>query len=221
MRLVIDGRYLSRQPSGIGSYVRALIARLPALAPDISIRLWVGAESANLDARYLQLHRVSSGANGLMTMVGPWALDRLRASDLFHAPSNVLGFGLPCPAVVTVHDVMWLDSPDDCQPRPCLRPISRAYYQVGIRRALRLARRILTVSHASARAIERVEPSAAAKITVTHNAYEPHFQPPAHLVSTRARAARILGFSDDYLLDRRPESADEGSRGCRARLCKC
>lgn len=200
MRLVIDGRYLSDPPSGIGSYVRALVARLPLLAPDIPFRLWVGSGGARVDTRGLDLHRVSARANSLMTMLGPWALDRLRAGDLFHAPSNVLGFGLPCPAIVTVHDVMWLERPDDCQPVRCLRPISRAYFGIGIRRALRKARRILTVSHASARAIERTEPSVAGKVVVTHNACESHFRPPDDVQLARAKAARILGFNDDYLL---------------------
>ena len=202
MRLVIDGRYLSHRPSGIGSYIRALIARLPELAPDIPFRLWVGDELADRDraAPRVQLHTVSSHPNGLMTLAGLWALDRLGPKDLFHAPANVLGFGLPCPSVVTVHDLMWLERPNDCQPAPCLRPISRAYYRIGIKRALRKARRILTVSHASARAIEREEPSAAGKIVVTHNAVEPFFQRPADRSIARKSAARVLGFNDDYLV---------------------
>ena len=202
MRLVIDGRYLGCRPSGIGSYIRALIARLPDLAPDIPIRLWVGSDSFNWDsaAGRVQLHRVVSRPNSLMTLVGPWALDRLKASDLFHAPANVLGFGLPCPSIVTVHDVMWLERPEDCQPTPYLRPISRTYYGIGIKRALRTAKRILTVSHASAKAIERIEPRASGRIIVAHNAHEQHFQPPKIAEVARANAAKILGFKNDYLL---------------------
>jgi glycosyltransferase involved in cell wall biosynthesis len=200
MRLVIDCRYLGAQPSGIGSYLRALITRLPDLAPDIPIRLWVGTDIADLDTQRVQVHRVSSRPNSFMTLAGPWALDHLRPDDLFHAPANILGFGLPCPSVVTVHDLMWLDRPDDCQPTPYLRPISRAFFCIGIRRAMRLARRIFTVSSASARAIERAEPSVAGRVVVTHNAYEPCFQPPPNPQAVRGRAARILGFGDDYLL---------------------
>ncbi len=200
MRLVIDCRYLGPQPSGIGSYLRALIARLPDLAPDLPIRLWVGRDIADLDTRRVEVHRVSSRPNSLVTLAGPWALDHLRPGDLFHAPANILGFGLPCPSVVTVHDLMWLDRPDDCQPTPFLRPISRTFFSIGIRRSMRLARRVFTVSRASARAIERAEPSAAGKIVVTHNAYEPCFQPPSDPQAVRSRATRILGFRDDYLL---------------------
>jgi glycosyltransferase involved in cell wall biosynthesis len=201
-RLVIDGRYLGIRPSGIGNYVQALIARLPELAPDIPIRLWVGSESikAHLVAQHVEQHRVSSLPNGLMTLVGPWAMDRLTPDDLFHAPANILGFGLPCPSIVTVHDVMWIDSPNDCQAARYLRPISRAYYSIGIRHALSEARRILTVSHASANAIERIVPGASTRTVVAHNSYEPQFHPPEQPEVARAAAARILGFKEEFLL---------------------
>ena len=30
---------------------------------------------------------------------------------LYHCPFNVLPLGLPCPGVVTIHDLIWLQSP--------------------------------------------------------------------------------------------------------------
>lgn len=202
MRLVIDARYWGHRASGIGNYVGALIARLPELAPDIPIRLWVENETLtrDLNLSHMQRHRVVSRPSSLATLVGPWVLDRLRPSDLFHAPANILGFGLPCPSVVTVHDVMWIDRPEDCQPQWHLRPISRVYYGIGIKHALRKARRILTVSQASAKAIERIDPAVAAKIVVAHNAYERHFQLPRYPKIARSNAARILGSNQEYLL---------------------
>ena len=85
MRLVIDGRYLGLGPSGIGSYIRALIARLPDLAPDIPFRIWVAGDSSNLDsvAQRVQLHRVTSRPNSLITLVGPWALINLSQTIYF------------------------------------------------------------------------------------------------------------------------------------------
>lgn len=202
MCLVIDARYLGPRSSGIGTYIKALVCRLPVLAPDLPIRLWVDRETSFPGAaeRGIHLHRVAPVANSLMTLAGPWALDRLTARDLFHAPANILGYGMPCPSIVTVHDVMWLERPADCQPSPWLRPISQTYYHIGIRRALRRARRILTVSNASARAIQQIEPSVDGKIVVTHNAHEAHFQLPSCPCGARTKAARILGFENDYLL---------------------
>src|SRR6185295_7056618 len=104
--------------------------------------------------------RVRSVPAGLATLLWPRYLDSLEPDDVFHGPANILGFGLPCVPVVTVHDVMWIENLEWCQPVPYLRPVSRAYYSTGILRALRLAERLLTVSQASADAIVRVEPSA-------------------------------------------------------------
>jgi len=201
MRIVIDGRYLDRRPSGIGSYVHALVTRLPVLAPDLEFRVWTGGVGrSEISAKGLDWHLVPQEANGLMTLLAPWLLDRLEPGDLFHAPANVLGFGLPCPSVVTVHDAMWIERPAECQPKPILRPISKNYFRIGIRNALRQARRIVTVSHASARAIERVERAASGKISVVHNGYDPQFEPPKSRTLARQKASRVLGFNDDYLL---------------------
>ncbi len=40
MKITIDCRYIRERPSGIGAYVRALVDRLPALAPDLDFVLW-------------------------------------------------------------------------------------------------------------------------------------------------------------------------------------
>lgn len=202
MLLVLDGRYLGKKPSGIGNYIKALVTRLPQLDPDLRIRLWVrdAADVQELASDRVHLHRVRPAPNSAATLLAPWALDRLSAADVYHAPANVLGFGIACPSVVTVHDVMWLDRLSECQPNPWLRPISGAYFGAGIRHALRSAQRILTVSHASSAAIQQVEPSTAGRIVVTHNAPEAHFRPARDRQGARRSAAQLLGFDNDYFL---------------------
>ena len=201
-RIVIDARYLGASPSGIGNYVRALVSRLPRLAPDLQFRVWVRrlADVRQVTSNHIQIHRVSASPNGAISMVAPWLLDRLGPLDVFHGTSNILGSGLPCRSIVTVHDVMWLNDLENCQPVAWRRPISEAYFGNGIRRALRKARKIITVSHASARSILQIEPSIEGKIVVTHNACEPCFRPPNDLRGARRQAARILGFEDEYLM---------------------
>jgi glycosyltransferase involved in cell wall biosynthesis len=201
MRYVIDARYAGPRPSGIGEYVRALGKRLPALAPDAELGFWIrpGTDHFASGAR-VSYETVRSAPAGLGTLFATRLLGRLDAGDVFHGPANILGFGLPCPAIVTVHDVMWLDHVAWCQPRPLLRPISGRYYATGIYRALRHAAKILTVSHASADAILRLVPEAKSKIVVTHNACEPVFRPPASLSEAQALAAESLGFDEPYFL---------------------
>ena len=40
LRIAIDARYVREKPSGIGAYVRALVARLPDLAPNDHFFFW-------------------------------------------------------------------------------------------------------------------------------------------------------------------------------------
>lgn len=201
MRFVLDARYAGPKPSGIGNYVRALAARLPALAPEADFEFWLPKGAAPLSASPRVTHRtLEAPPSGLLTLAGPGFLGELAPGDLFHTPSNVLGFHVPCPALVTVHDTMWLEHLAWCQPRPWLRPISGAYFGVGIRRALRHAERVLTVSQASADDIVRLEPSAAKRIVVVPNAHEACFRTPASRETARALAAATLGFTEPYFL---------------------
>ncbi len=202
MRLVLDARYLGPKTSGIGNYVRAIATRLPRLAPELELRLWLppaGDLPEALEGRST-VRRISAIPNGVASLLAPHWWEGWRSGDLFHSPANILGFGIPAPSVVTVHDVMWLDHLSWCQPNPWLRPISFAFFQTAIRHALTQAKRILTVSQASADAILRRYPGAGPRIVVARNAHEACFQPPAEPAKVRAEAARVLGFDEDYVL---------------------
>jgi glycosyltransferase involved in cell wall biosynthesis len=202
MRIVLDARYLGPKTSGIGTYVRAVAKRLPKLDPDLDLRLWL-PENGQLDADLAQRvssRHLSAVPNGLATLCLSRWFDDWTEVDLFHAPANVLGFGIPVPAVVTLHDVMWLEHLAWCQPIALARPVSFAYFQTAIRHAIRKARRILTVSRASRDAIIRIEPRAHSRIVVAHNAHEPDFCPPSSRAQARANAANRLGFEEDYVL---------------------
>lgn len=201
-RIVIDGRYLGSRASGIGTYVRALIARIPALAPDLQLRVWVrNSSDVPTDSRgSVQVHQVAAAANGVMSLIAPASLDRLTPHDVFHSTYNILGRGLPCRTIVTVHDVMWVQTPAECQPDAWRRPISAMYFGNGIRRALRQARKILTVSSASARCIQRMDPSTVGKTIVTPNACADCFRPPDNLEVVQTRAAAMLGIHGKYFL---------------------
>ena len=201
MRVVIDGRYLCGRPSGIGQYVRALVSRLPALAPELEFRIWTGPDWAPEQApRDVQLRPIRAKSNSLATLCGLRRLDRLSPNDVFHATANVLGFGLPCPSVVTVHDTMWLDCVEECQPNRFLRPISRVYFRTGIMRALRKASRVVTVSEASAKAIERVDAATSRRLRVIHHGFEASFCPPDAPETAKQAARQILGLDGDFLL---------------------
>jgi glycosyltransferase involved in cell wall biosynthesis len=202
MRIVLDARYLGPKTSGVGSYIRAVTSRLVKLDPTLELRLWLpqaGRIHEEL-AQRVTTRRLSAIPNGLATLFLSRWFDDWSNVDLFHGPANILAFGLPVPAVVTLHDVMWLDHLSWCQPVPWLRPVSFAFFQTAIRNALRQSRRILTVSQASRDAILRIDATLSKRIVVAHNAHEPEFCPPESRDQARARAAKVLGFAEDFVL---------------------
>ncbi|MBK7579855.1 MAG: glycosyltransferase family 4 protein [Myxococcales bacterium] len=198
----IDCRYVRERPSGIGAYVQALVDRVPRLAPGSRFQLWVDPRAARPLSAEANVGEsvVAAPANGLMTLTMPSRLVNLDDSDVLHAPFNILGRGVQCPTVVTVHDLMWLESPADAEGLSAVTPFKAAFYRDGILRALRSATRLIAISEATALAIARVEPAARTRTRVIHHGVESRFQPPACRETARARALASLGIRGRYLL---------------------
>lgn len=178
--ICIDARYIGPRPSGIGEAVRGLVDHAPALAPDLRFLLLRHPEAGGplSTAPNVTETVVRAAANGPATM---WWLARtvsLAGVDLFHAPANIQPARLPMPCVTTVHDLMWLTHPQWAA-RPGWRGrVDRAFYAHGLRRALRDAARIATVSAATRDAVYAVDPAAAARTRVTLSGVGLAFRPP-------------------------------------------
>jgi glycosyltransferase involved in cell wall biosynthesis len=142
MRIGIDARKIA--DFGIGTYIRNLLGALVewgdeyvAFAPSGAAKLLPrGVEHVALDAPHYSIRELLA--------VGR-AADRARL-DLFHAPHYVVPF-TRVPVVVTVHDLIHLRHPS---------PLARLYARRMIGRAVRKARRVLTVSETVKREIEEV-----------------------------------------------------------------
>ncbi len=200
-RFVIDARYVRTRPSGIGNYVAALIARLPALAPEAQFRIWAHPEQpAPVAAPNVTCVTVPAVADGLRTLFPPASLDELRADDVVHFPFSLLGRGLPCPSVVTIHDLMWLEHAAKVDARPLLRRVRARYYQRGMRTALAHATRLIAVSRATADRIIAVAPGSASRVHVIHNAAGPAFVGPADLGAAQQLAAELIGSDAPYYI---------------------
>ncbi len=200
-RFVIDARYVRTGPSGIGIYVAALIARLPALAPEARFRLWTHPDNPDpVMASNVSSLVVSATADGLRTLFRPASLDELAPDDVVHFPFSLLGRGLPCPSVVTIHDLMWLEHPEKVDARPLMRRLRARYYRLGMRTALADATRLIAVSEATADRIRAVAPESAARVRVIHNAAGPAFAAAVDLRASQARAAQLLGSDAPYYL---------------------
>jgi glycosyltransferase involved in cell wall biosynthesis len=202
MRFVIDARRVGPTPTGIGNYTRALVERLPGLAPEVSFHLWVEprAEKPLVDAPNVTERTIAAAPNGIRTLLWTRHLDRLSREDVLHCPANTMGRALPCATVVTIHDLMWMQRPELCEPNPILRPIRSAFFSNGIRRALRAATRILTVSYASADEIVRAAPEAKRRVRVTYNAVDERFAPAEDADAARSCASSLLGTERPFFI---------------------
>jgi glycosyltransferase involved in cell wall biosynthesis len=201
MRVAIDCRYVRERPSGIGAYVRALIDRIPQRAPDDQWLLWAHPRAPNplSPASNVRHVTVRAQANNIPWLWFPRLWTPLDGIDLVHAPSNILARGIPCPSVVTVHDLMWLLTPEMCERSALKRIIKSPFYRDGIGRALREATRIVAISRATADAIQRVDPRAASRTEVIHHGVESRFQPPRDRAAAMKRC-EALGAKPPFLL---------------------
>jgi glycosyltransferase involved in cell wall biosynthesis len=145
MRIGIDARKLA--DFGIGTYIRGLLHGLARLnrgeeqgdeqyvvfAPESARELIPERfEHVSLDAPHYSLRE--------LVVLGR-AAERA-GLDLFHAPHYVVPV-TPVPLVVTIHDLIHLHQPQT-------NPFAPLYARTMLRRAVRRARRVLTVSEAVA-----------------------------------------------------------------------
>lgn len=142
MRIGIDARKIADY--GIGTYIRGLLGGLLELgtgdeyvafaAADAPIPS--GIEHVVVDAPHYSIRE--------LVMIGR-AAARSRV-DLVHAPHYVVPFGR-IPLVVTIHDLIHLH-------QPMRNPLAKIYARIMLRRAVKKARCVLTVSEAVRRELE-------------------------------------------------------------------
>jgi len=156
---------------------------LPSDAPDI-----IQSNSANVTRVVPR-----SGYYSLREQIELPRILRKHKIDLLHSPHFLLPLSRPCPAVVTIHDVIYIACPEDLESK-----VGRVYYSAMMRASARLAVRIITDSIFSKNEIVRylhVDPS---KITVIYPAVDPTF---GRISDGDAREAVFLkhGIGGDYI----------------------
>ena len=196
-RVGIDARKLT--DFGIGSYVRNLvesIARRPE-AQAYAFRVYVRGEDRaalpELPENFTVVEEDSPGYSISELTRFAWHLWRDRL-DLFHATHYVIPPLARARAVVTIHDIIHVLYPQFLPNRAAL-----LYARVMIRRALKRADRILTVSYNSKRDLVDYFGIAPARIEVVYNGVAPRF----HADVPRAERDRVVakyGLPRPYLL---------------------
>jgi glycosyltransferase involved in cell wall biosynthesis len=166
--VVIDADVLGRNRTGDETYVVNLLRELPAVADGLRLAAVTrrpdlvppGVEPIELPARIQELRM----AIGL-----PRLLRRLRPA-LAHF-QHALPLALPCPAVVTIHDLSF------ARDRTLMGRKDRMIFRRVVPRAARRAARVLAVSERTRRDLRQLYDIPDERIVVTPNGVDPAFTP--------------------------------------------
>jgi glycosyltransferase involved in cell wall biosynthesis len=195
MRVALDARKLA--DFGIGTYIQGLLGEFTALGVPEELVVY-RAPAAEVPAALEGATRIAWRPEGARpySFAELWrlALDARRDRvQLFHAPHYVCPPWLPCPAVVTIHDVIHLRFPRRGQR---LAPL---YARVMLRLAVRRAARVIAVSESTRRDLEAWLDARPERIRVIPNGVAAHFRPAAGGAETTAGLAK-LGVAPPYWL---------------------
>jgi len=187
-RIAIDARKLA--DFGIGTHIRGLLLGLAAIDRETRYVLLGAPEAGHglpeLPPNFEWMEERAPGYSAREL----WSVSRAArraAADLFHAPHYVLPFRLPCPAVVTIHDLIHLRFPEH---RSTLELL---YARRTVARALRTARVTIAVSEATRREIlERFGDEFASRLVTIPNGIDERFRAQAEAAPT--------GLEPGYLL---------------------
>ena len=200
MRIAVDCRYLRERPSGIGTYVQALVDRMPALAPLDEFVFYAHPSAPRPLSGAINTRDVivRAGANSPQSTLWPRWHTTFDGLDLFHNPQNILPRGIPCATVVTVQDVLAIDAPR--LHRRGLERVKGLFYPQAVWRALRQATRLIVPTAATADRVLAFVPDAGPRLRVIPLAPDLCFAPPDDADAARRRAAALIGADAPYLL---------------------
>lgn len=194
-RIGLDGHMLGTGETGNESYIRGLIDGFAAVDPPFDIVLYHTARSTlppELPRARVQPRRLRPAANvSRVLWAFPWAARRDRL-DLLHV-TYTLPPALPCPSVVSVHDVSFRMFPGAFSPR------DRLLLTLAIPRALRRAHQVLTISESSRRDILRLYRLPEHRVTAIPLAADAAFRPVSDRVLLRETRERYR-LPERYML---------------------
>ncbi len=169
LKIVLDARRV--RDFGVGSYIRNLVHALAELDRENRYVLICGPlgaeEFAGLPANFQPL-LYGRPDTGLVNQLSFSLFLRQFDADLFHLPLSLVPWGMPRPYVVTVHDIaslLFAPVPDRWRTLRLFR----------FRRGLMRAARVIAVSSATRRDVERVVGVPAERIRQIYDAPDPRF----------------------------------------------
>jgi glycosyltransferase involved in cell wall biosynthesis len=174
LRVVVDARSISGKKSGVGNTFEALLQRMVPMAEGMRFLLLrhPDAKRAIVEHESVQELTFPGETKSPWTVFGLGIAHRFAEWDLFHSPADIVPLCLGCPWVVTLHDLMWVEAPHLASAFAPARIANGLWYRANFAHAVRGARRVIAISEATARAIDRVYPAHSDKVRVVHHGFD-------------------------------------------------
>src|SRR5579864_3303351 len=193
MKIAFDLRRIGNP--GIGRYMKCLAEAVTAQAPENEYLLilppggddLVNAPRAEKICPQLKYYSLREQVEL------PRILSRHKV-DLLHSPHFLLPLLGPCPAVATIHDVIYLACPQDLPSRA-----GRLYYRAMMNACSRIATRIITDSEHSRSEIVRYLRADPERIDVIYPGVDPGFAPVTDAERLAAVRSRF-GIDREFIL---------------------
>jgi alpha-1,3-rhamnosyl/mannosyltransferase len=190
--VLVDADVVGRQRTGDETYTVNVLRELPGVAPDLDYACSLrdpSALPADVDPRVERLALPVSSPYRRIPSAFPRLAARAGASlvhvQYFVAPR------LPCPAVVTVHDLSFVRAPE------LLRARDRLLFRRFVPGSLRRARHIIAVSEFTRRDLADAYDIPLERITAIPNGVSEAFRP---LPDAHRLVADRLGLAEEYVL---------------------
>jgi len=201
LRIVIDGRYINDKFPGIGRYTYNLVRAFGGLNTRDEFLILINPRLKN---HRFNLNIISNKSNIRLVccyiprffpfemLFLPFVVHRLRAS-VYHSPFFLRPYLIPCPCVVTLHDLIPLQYAYSQE-----SIINRTIFWIGVKLACMLSAAIVTPSIASGKSIHKFCKRLGNRMHVIPLAADPLFsrQPLSIIDQTRKK----LGLLRPYVL---------------------
>ncbi|MBF6590814.1 MAG: glycosyltransferase family 4 protein [Ktedonobacterales bacterium] len=205
MRIIINAQLLSLARSyrnaGISRFISALLCGLSQLETEDHFTALVASQIADQLATTLPHMRIVATQWPTADAAPRVAWEQLAlaptlrrlGAEVFHSPAHALPPRLPCPSVLTIHDLAFLRYPHHIQ------PARRRYLAWITRRSARLATRLVAVSESTKRDLVTWLGIPEQRIAVVYPGIDEDFQP-LHAADTLHAFRAKHGLPPRYLL---------------------
>lgn len=210
MKIGLDARFLTHpQMGGFKTYTTNLVTALMRVDSSNRYVLYLDRASQEIEAWFDLPNVQPCIVPGTTPAIGmPWreqvGLARQAARDhldLLHAPCLTAPLRLPCPLVMTIHDMIWYfpERFSSAKPSGFQRQVMAWYYRTIPELMARRAAAVITVSQAAKASIVEHLALSPERVFVTHEAASACFHPlEDHEIQMRLRAR--LDIKSDFIL---------------------